>query len=214
MAAPDPITVFHITRIEHLTSIARDGLCCDADAHHDGRLTVEIGNVGIKDRRRFRRVPAGPGGVVADYAPFYYAPRSPMLYSIKCGNVPTYAEGQRGLVYLCTTLRRVVDLDLNWVGTDRNAVLDHAEFTDDPDRLAQLVDWPLMQAKMWSSTSDDPDRKERRQVELLVHRRLPWEAIEFIGTRDAEDLRVVRNALATLGVAQVPASDVRSRWYF
>lgn len=214
MAAPNPIRLYHFTRVEHLASIARDGLCCDAEAHHAGRLTVEIGNVGIKDRRTHRQVPAGPGGVVADYAPFYYAARSPMLYAIKCGNVSTYAQGQAGLVYLCTTLARVQELGLAWVASDRNAALGTAAFTDHRADLDDHVDWDLMTATMWNNTPEDPQRRERRQAELLVHQRLPWEAIEFIGTRDAEDLRVVRNALATLGVAQVPASDVRSRWYF
>lgn len=214
MAAPDPIRLYHFTRIEHLASIARDGLCCDADAQANGRLAVEIGNVGIKDRRRHRAVPLPPGGVVADYVPFYYAARSPMLSAIHNGRVATYAEGQRGLVYICTTLGRVQELGCSWVASDRNAVLDTATFSRAGQELAELVDWPLMEATYWANTADDRQRRERRMAELLVHRRLPWEAVEFIGTRNYGDLRAVRDVLDTLGVSHRPRSDVRAGWYF
>lgn len=83
MSVPQPIRLFHFTRLEHLDSIARDGLCCDADAHQAERLVVEIGHVDIKERRRRRAVPTGPGGVVSDYVPFYYAERSPVLFAIQ-----------------------------------------------------------------------------------------------------------------------------------
>ncbi len=87
MPSPQPIWLYHFTRIEHLASIARDGLCCDMEAHQPGRLSVEVGHLDIKERRRRRPVPLAPGGVVADYAPFYFAPRSPMLYRINAGDV-------------------------------------------------------------------------------------------------------------------------------
>lgn len=139
-----------------------------------------------------------------------------MLYAIKCGNVRTYAQGQDGLMYLCTTLQRVRELSLPWVATDRNATLKTAEFVAETGRLEGLVDWQLMGATMWRSTPDDPDRVERRMAELLVHRRLPWEAVQFIGTRTPGDLRAVQRLLATLGGQghHVPRSDVRGRWCF
>ena len=46
------------------------------------RLTTEVGQPDIKLKRRHRVVPIDPGGVVADYVPFYFAARSPMLGSI------------------------------------------------------------------------------------------------------------------------------------
>jgi len=89
MPRPRPTPVFHFTRVEHLETIAASGLHCDSLAQANGMLTIEVGDTGIKARRSRRLVPLAPGGFVGDYAPFYFAPRSPMMYSIAAGNVPT-----------------------------------------------------------------------------------------------------------------------------
>ena len=83
----------------------------------------------IKERRRTRQVLDAPGGVVADYVPFYFAPRSPMLRSILGGQVRQYGKDQTDLIYLVTRLSAIVQHDLAWIATDRNAVLSTAKFT-------------------------------------------------------------------------------------
>ena len=93
MSRPQPTFVVHFTSVDHLGSIATEGLLADTGAQAQGVLEVEIGNTDIKARRARREVPVAPNGVVADYVPFYFAPRSPMMYSIHRGNVPTYQDG-------------------------------------------------------------------------------------------------------------------------
>jgi hypothetical protein len=44
---------------------------------------------------------------VADYVPFYFAPRSPMLYKLHKGGVPNYTNGQDPLVYLVSSAEAV-----------------------------------------------------------------------------------------------------------
>lgn len=66
------------------------GLRSDSLVIAEGSLTVDVGKDNIKEGRRRRTVPIGPGGVVADYVPFYFAPRSPMLFTIDKGSVPQY----------------------------------------------------------------------------------------------------------------------------
>lgn len=55
---------------------------------------TNIAHQNIQDRRAYRQVPFDPGGVLHDYVPFYFAPRSPMLYTISRGNVVGYEQGQ------------------------------------------------------------------------------------------------------------------------
>lgn len=87
-----------------------------------------MGNKDVKALRATRRVPVEPGGDVADYVPFYFAPRSPMMYVIHCGGVPSYRDGTDRIVYLGSTLERLQELDLDVVLSDRNAALRVADF--------------------------------------------------------------------------------------
>ncbi|MGH3321613.1 MAG: type II toxin-antitoxin system toxin DNA ADP-ribosyl transferase DarT [Streptosporangiaceae bacterium] len=212
MRRPIPTPVMHFTHVDHLPSIIRRGLLADATAHASRVVTVEVGHKEIKQRRSARVVPVAPGGVVADYAPFYFAARSPMLYVIAKGGVPTYSGSCDDLIYLATTVERLLELTLRPVFTDRNAAKGYAAFTSEPAELDDLVDWALMKARMWTDTEDEPDRKERRMAECLVHRRVPWEAFDEIVTRTPACARRVQRALATVGPSVQVV--VRRGWYF
>jgi len=212
MPRPVPTWVYHITRFEHLESMVAHGLLSDNQAQERGMVQVEIGNASIKARRAARVVPIAPGGVVADYVPFYFAPRSPMLYAIDRGNVPTYQQGCDEIVYLVSTTQNLREAGLAVMGTDRNATMAYAEFTSDDDRLTELVDWALMKAKMWNNTPEAPERMERRQAELLVHVQVPWSAIIGVATKSEDVKTRVEAVLSDLG--QSTPLAVRPGWYF
>ena len=93
-------------------------------------------------------VPLAPGGCVADYVPFYFAARSPMLYIISKGDVPTYSGGQDEIVYLVTSTEKVAQEGLRFVFTDRNAALGLARYGDDLQVLDDYLDWELMEGLM------------------------------------------------------------------
>ncbi len=213
MLRPSPLRAFHFTHVDHLPSIARDGLVCDTDAHVPGRLTTEVGNLGVKGQRRRREVDVGPGGVVADYVPFYFTARNLMLYQIQTGRVDTYRRGQNGLIFLCTTLEAVTERGLSWVVSDRNASTSLARFTSNVADLDRHVDWPLASTPTFDRTPEDSERPQRHQAELLVHRAVPWDAVMFIGSRDADDLARVDAVLGTLKGYR-PGRGVRPGWYF
>jgi hypothetical protein len=126
----------HFTHISHLTAIAQTGLLADSAAQTSSSFKVEAGNVSIKEQRRNRPVPVPPGGVIADYAPFYFAPCSPMMSAIANGKVPTYQGTCDELVYLVGSVERIIDLRLPTVFTDRNAVLRVA-----PNQTVASAEW-------------------------------------------------------------------------
>lgn len=210
-----PTYVLHFTHVDHLRTVIEHGLLSDSAAHEAGVLTAEVGNLGIKDQRRRRAVPCSPGGGVADYVPFYFAPRSPMMSSIAHGNVPSYRGGTARLIYLVSSLERLHELRHQVVLTDRNAALGYAEYrVFDPIDLIDdgFIDWPLMAEKYWGNTSDDPQRRERRMAEALVYERVRWDAITSIGVQSEVLAREVRETLVVHRTSvQV---DVRPDWYF
>jgi hypothetical protein len=212
MPRPVPTLVLHITRYENLPSMVTHGLFSDSQAQKSKMVQVEIGNIGIKAQRARRIVPLAPGGVVADYVPFYFAPRSPMLYAISRGNVATYQQGCDEIVYLVSSTQILGEQELTVLGTDRNAVLAIAEFTADDTYLTGIVDWNLMRARMWNNTPAAPDRMERRQAELLVHGQVPWSAMMGVATKSEEVKIRVETVLSKLGQSTPVA--VRSGWYF
>ncbi|NKY49720.1 DUF4433 domain-containing protein [Nocardia vermiculata] len=189
-----------------------EGLCSDSEASVRGLTKVSIAYDHIKARRARRRVGAGPQGTLADYVPFYLAPRSPMLYAIHSGNVSAEAADCTRIVYLCTTSQHLRDQGRTVVTTDRHAASALAEFTTDDQVFASSVDWQVMAAKYWKDTADDPDRSDRRQAELLVHHRVPWDNILVIATANEPVHTEVRTVLGKFGITTKVV--VRPNWYF
>lgn len=204
--------LFHFTHVSNLASIAEDGLFSDTQIEASRRAPTEVGHASVKQLRRERVIPLPPGGCVADYVPFYFAARSPMLYVISRGAVPTYGGGQDEIVYLVTSIEKVVEEGLRFVFTDRNAALMPARYGDDSLVLDDYVDWNLMEGQMWRDTPEEPDRKERRMAEFLVHGRVPWSAFIGVAARNDETCRRAERALASVGADALVAP--RPGWYF
>lgn len=213
---PEPtgrtIEMYHFTHVSHLPALVKDGLLSDNRMARDGRPFTEVGNREIKANRRSLPVTAGPGGCPADYVPFYFAPRSPMMYTISLGNVAHYQAGLEPLIYLVTTLDRIVDAGLPFVFSDGNCGAAITDYSADLDQIDQYIDWPLMRAKMWNNVPEDLDRMRRRMAEFLVHERVPWNTFTEVGTmteRMAEAVTVTLNELNT----RTPVR-VRRDWFY
>lgn len=214
MPRPTPTPVYHFTRVEHLPTIITSGVHCDRRAQADGVLAIEVGNPEVKALRSARSVPVEPGGVVSDYVPFYLASRSPMLYVIGRGGVPSYQDGTDRIVYLCSTLERLQELSLDVVLSDRNAAMRVADFHRwaDGEPEEAFIDWPLMKQTMWNNDAEHPDRMERRMAECLVYGSVPWEAFQFVG---AKSQTVANDVERLVGTAESePSVAVRRHWYF
>jgi hypothetical protein len=212
VTTPQNGLLFHFTHIENLPSIIANGLRSDLVVRVADALEVEVGEDRIKEARRSRPVPVPPGGVVADYVPFYFAARSPMLYTIHCGNVVSYQGGQDSIVYLVSEISMVLNGGCSAVFTDRNAYYPYAMFEADALRAYDEVDWPLMRAHMWKNTGSEPDRMERRMAEMLVHDAVPFRLIGAIAARSEATLVRVSDLLAS--VEHQPKLAVRTDWYF
>ena len=203
-----------MTRIERLASVVEHGLLPDNVCRKRQVGGVEIGYDHIKRRRAQRPVPCGGGGTLGDYVPFYFAPRSPMLFAVTRGLVSAEAANTERIVYLVSSTQTLREAGLTVVVSNRHAELGYAELTDRDEDLDDdnFVDWPLMTATYWNNTPNDPDRKERRQAECLVQPRVSWQFIEGIVTKTEGARAEVRRSLAT--ACEHPPVVVRPDWYF
>ncbi|MGW4412237.1 type II toxin-antitoxin system toxin DNA ADP-ribosyl transferase DarT [Nonomuraea sp. NPDC004702] len=199
----------HFTHADNIAGIAMTGLLAD---NRQPATSVECAEPGIKERRRLLPVTIDPGGVVADYVPFYFAPRSPMLHRIHSNRVTGYDQGQRPLAYLVTRLDTVIAAGRVWVATDRDAAVATARFAARAEELPTHVDWQIMAAHYWANTFEDGSRMQRRMAELLVHEHVPWSSFSHIYTNDDEMADRVRQSINTH--AHQPTVAVRSQWYY
>ena len=204
--------IYHITHVDNLVGVVEvGGLWCDREAGARGLTKVGIAHQHIKVRRAQRHVPLGPGGTLDDFVPFYFAPRSPMLYSIHNGYVEGYSEGQRNVIHLESSAETISDSEASFVFTDGHAEMNLSEFFDELDDLDK-IDWEIMKETYWADTDEDGDRKRRRQAEFLVHRFVPWRLIARIGVFD---MAMAEHVTEILGdVAAKPLVTVERGWYY
>jgi hypothetical protein len=207
-----PTSIYHITHINNLTSILNSGgLIANSRLRQERINYLDIAHESIQDRRARTPVPCGAGGVLHDYVPFYFARRSPMLFTIHKGNVEGYNQGQESVIYLVSTAEAIEAMALAFAFTDGHGIIGYTQFSDDLEDL-DMVDWDIMEAKYWNNTADDNDRRRRRQAEFLVHRFCPWTLITQIGvintTIQAQVQRILQN------VKYQPPVRVNPNWYY
>jgi len=204
------IYLYHMTHVGNLESILKEGrMYCDALAPRYNPRSIAYTN--LKMKRAARSVPISPGGSVADYVPFYFAPRSPMLYAIHTGHVRS-GLSQAEVVYLVTSVEVIALAGKRFVFTDRHPLSNFPRFSNDLSRITQFIDWNVMRSDYWHDCPQYPDRKSRRQAEFLVYREVEWGLIEQIGVYDTSYLKKVLQILQ--GAAHQPPVSVRREWYY
>jgi hypothetical protein len=204
--------IYHITHFSNLQTILKaEGLWCDSKRREQGFPIVGIAHQHIKERRERKRVPLTAGGTLADYVPFYFAPRSPMLFAIYKKKVEAYQGGQAEILHLVSSVEKASRVG-PWCFTDGHADLEITQFSDDLGQMDDLVNAEIMQSRYWNDTPGQPDRKRRRQAEFLVQGCFPWKLIDEIGVLDATIAAEVGKAIKN--EAHKPRIAVRRDWYY
>jgi hypothetical protein len=214
---PDHPKIYHITHVENLPSILADGgLLSDAVMIARGGPTAAIGISAIKRRRLEElNVECHPGTKVGDYVPFYFCPRSIMLYKIYRANDPDlpYRGGQGPILHLAADLRKVVawatKSDTRWAFCSANAGAYYTQslFRASLDALDE-IDWAAV-----ASTDFRPERvKDAKQSEFLIFETCPWELVARVGVKSAQVQSQVEAVLAD--APHHPPVQVRPEWYY
>ncbi|WP_299478667.1 DUF4433 domain-containing protein [uncultured Roseibium sp.] len=214
MPAPAKPKIYHIVHVDKLAAIAADGfLFSDAImAQHPPKGTV-IGMNNIKARRMNElTLDSHPGLYVGQCVPFYFCPRSVMLYLIYRRNPElAYQGGQDPIVHLVADLNAVVTWahanQRRWAFTLSNAGSYYFEDRCDLGQLSE-INWNAVQTNRWSGSPT----KEQKQAEFLLDRDFPRHLIEQIGAYNQATGLQAGQAIA--GAAHRPTVNVLPAWYY
>jgi hypothetical protein len=206
--------IYHIVHVDRLASIVSDG-CLWSDAMMAGRkgTGTVIGMKTIKERRRRLPVTCHPGDQVGDYVPFYFCPRSIMLFVIylKKHSELTYRGGQGPIIHLEADLHEVA----TWAGTNgrrwafslSNAGASNTQFRSRLDQLNE-VNWSAVDATDFRPA----DVKKGKQAEFLVHESFAWKLVERVGVSSQAICQRVANA--TSKSAHQPPVEIKLNWCY
>ncbi len=219
MTVPERPKIYHIVHVDRLSSILADGqLWCDAEINHRDPHGTIIGMNSIKKRRLTElTLTSYPDLHVGDCVPFYFCPRSIMLYLIYQANhlELNYRGGQEPIIHFEVDLHASVawakQNNRRWAFTLSNA---GAYYFEDRCDLSQLneINWQAVQSDRWSGNGISPSVKEGKQAEFLMAYNFPWQLIEKIGVYSATIYQQVVNLLPVNG--HRPQVEIRSEWYY
>lgn len=219
MPVPTQPKIYHIVHVDRLSSILHDEcLWCDAEIARRAPPGTTIGMNNIKHRRLHELTLAShPDLHVGDCVPFYFCPRSIMLYLIFQANHPelSYRGGQGPIIHMEADLHATVawaqQEGYRWAFTLSNA---GAYYFEDRADLAQLeeVNWEAVQNNGWGYRGVPQSVKEGKQAEFLIERAFPWSLISRIGVCSRPIYDQVRGLLH--GAAHQPAVEIKNDWYY
>lgn len=213
MGRPEPTPIYHFTHAKNLRGILEvERLHCKARLP-SGSQVVDTSHHSVQEKRRAKQVRCEPGGILHDYVPFYFAPRSPMMFVISKGGVEERSSDTKSLIYLVSSVQRVQEMGLKFAFSDGHPTKAFTRFYNDVAYMDR-VDWKVMKMRRWNDTDEDPDRSRRRQAEFLVHETFPWEAVEFLAVKNAEMKRRLDAFLSENWSDRVKYVEVHADWYF
>lgn len=213
MTVPAQPKIYHIVHVDRLEAIiAAGGLLSDAKIMELNASGTTIGMNSIKQRRLQELTLASyPDLHVGDCVPFYFCPRSIMLYLIYQANHPelAYRGGQVPIVHLQADLKTSVEWaqqqPRRWAFTLSNAGSYYFEDRCDLGRLNEL-DWQAIETNQWQSC------KEGKQAEFLMELSFPWQLVESIGVHSHSIYQQVMNILQA--APHRPTVTIKPQWYY
>ncbi|BCB97070.1 hypothetical protein JZK55_19920 [Dissulfurispira thermophila] len=202
--------IYRITHYRNLPFILQNGIHCQNSNINDPNF-IQIGFPSLIDKRNERQVPIEPSGTLADYVPFYFTVRSPMLYVIAMGNDPEVIKTpQEDIIYIVSSVEKLEGMKIKYVFTNRHAKLDYAQFYNKYADLKKL-NWDIIESNKWGRQYGT-ERKEIKQAECLVYKHLPVTAIMGIGCKTEKMYNIINDMI------ERPSQDffvtIKPEWYF
>ena len=203
--------IFRITHIANVPWLLKHGLHCESAEMKDPAF-VRIGNLELILKRSSRRVPISPGGVLADYIPFYFTPHSAMLFKIETGNGGIKQFHKSEIVFIVSDLHGLKEFGVTAIYTDSHAYPITAEYFSSLDNLDR-IDWDILRNRDFKRDDEnDPGKVGRYQAEALIHGHLPIAHVRGMVCFGENESRTLESHCEEAGVDLGIFS--RPNWYF
>ena len=212
MPVPAQPKIYHIVHVDRLPHIIAAGhLYSDTYMKTQQGMGTNIGMFTIKARRLTLSLSSHSGLHVGACVPFYFCPRSVMLYLFHQNNHPdlAYRGGQGPIVHLeadlYATIAWAIAQPKRWAFTTTNAGSNYFSDYNNTNLLGN-INWQAVSARAWKKY------REEKQAEFLLEDEFPWTLVERIGVMSASVQQQVtlalQNALYKPPVAVIP------NWYY
>ena len=166
---------FRITHINNISHIAKCGIVKASSPLHDKNFQP----IGDSQVIKLRKSEVVNGYHIGDYIPFYFGPRSPMLYVIQHGyNGVQHVEPEK-IVYCVIKLDDLIADGIECIFTDGHALSFLTSFytKDDLVNIDSIVNYTDVYSSQWN-LEEDHDLKRRKEAELLIKDDLPAKYIK------------------------------------
>lgn len=169
---------FRLVHIDNIPLILKYGIVRKNSVNASSNY-VPIGDNSIINIRATKKVLNNR--TLSDFIPFYFGPRSPMLYVIQKGFNNVARHNADDIVYLVIKISDVINKGIKCYFTDGHALDSLTKFYESNrlNQLNQIVDYDDVYQKYWCS-DDDLDLKRRKEAELLIDQDLPANFIKGI----------------------------------
>lgn len=169
------IYAFRLIHILNIPHVLQHGFVHRTSSFADSKY-VPIGDQTIIKIRSSRLV--GNNYVIGDFIPFYFGPRSPMLYVIQHGYNGVKQYSPEELVYCIIRLDDIEKSPIRCVFTDGHALNMITKWYDKEKLkdINRIVKYDDVYIANWVN-EDDRDLKRRKEAELLLLDELPVQYI-------------------------------------
>jgi hypothetical protein len=207
------IKIYRITHIENVAYILKLGKLTtsnspDADPNYQGIGESEL--IGLRSDHAIStynsNIQVCPS---CNYLPFYFAPRSVMLYRIQTGFKVAQIAPEH-IVYFVYHLSDIL-ADMEYLFTDGHGYAKLTQWFDDIAWIDRL-DWDTIESNQWKSTEDDSDRQRRKQAEFWIKNEINLNKIKGIATFDEQTKEEVV-ALCTQYNQEIEVRVIPSYYY-
>lgn len=204
--SPAELEIYHITDVANLPGIISDGGLRSDQAMSTFEHSV-VGYAHMKERRlRQTRIPCCHNRFVGEFVPFYFCPRSPMLFVINKGGTGRPPGYQRRIVHLVSRASTGVAQGRDWAMSDGNAGTGYPSFYSSFEAGVAAIDWAAVRTNSWQG------RTTQKMAEFLVADWFPWSGFEMIGCMDSTIAAEVAGILRS--APHQPTVSVQRVWYY